>query len=196
MPDNLPEGGEWRQVMGVVTLLEQAGHLAIDGLRVITKREAEAIRQRDAEFQRLREEQKLIEEQKLSSREKILHFSRDNARSAPTYNDLVKSTRRMADRIRETADREEQFANLLSRLNVDFLGYFELEAAVLSGTALIVDRDTGDPEARYFTIMLSAKARHIFGGPLYATVAKIASVVLERQITTTAVKEWCRGVGA
>jgi hypothetical protein len=57
---------------------------------------------------------------------------------------------------------------------------------------LVVDRDRADAEARGYTICLLATCRDLFGGPMWRTVARIASVTFEREITAEAVKEWSR----
>jgi len=56
---------------------------------------------------------------------------------------------------------------------------------------LVVDRDTGDAQGRCFALLLSRYCRHLFGSPLYGITAIDASVALEREITTRAVREWC-----
>jgi hypothetical protein len=73
--------------------------------------------------------------------------------------------------------------------------FYEEHAAALFGIGkkAIVDRDTGDGEARFFAISLCSLFREEFGRPaMHHTISKIATVVLEREIPVHKVKEWCR----
>jgi hypothetical protein len=57
-------------------------------------------------------------------------------------------------------------------------------------TPFDVVRETGDGEARGFARALSMFCREQIGQPLYDMVAKIATVVLERDISVVSVREW------
>jgi len=70
--------------------------------------------------------------------------------------------------------------------------YRECAAECTKETPFDVARNTGDGQARGFARALSALCREQFGYPLYGTVATVASVVLECDITREAVREWCR----
>ncbi len=91
-----------------------------------------------------------------------------------------------------------------------------LDAAAMidDNDPLVVERNRGDAEARGYVICLAETCRELFCGPdpvtgqpvtlyrtaagnlvmstaLYTTVATIASVGLERNITARAVRQWC-----
>jgi hypothetical protein len=61
----------------------------------------------------------------------------------------------------------------------------------MEASTLVVDRDTGDAQSRGFCILFSKYCRQLFGSPLYRITAIVASVALEREITSWAVREWC-----
>jgi len=44
-----------------------------------------------------------------------------------------------------------------------------------------------------FVVNISQTIRNLFGSPMYGTVATIASVVLQREIKASVVREWCKG---
>jgi len=72
--------------------------------------------------------------------------------------------------------------------------YEELAASCAEESPVVVARDTGDPEARFFALALSTFCREIgLGTAPYGIVATIATVVFNREITRNAVREWCRG---
>jgi hypothetical protein len=175
LPADLPEHGEARQSTAILLLLLNAVALSDFRQRVVTKREAEDIRRRRAELKAWRDE-------------------RDT--SHPTTEDashLARKAKNFANSLKRMAASAARFAELMSHHPMSLADVL-MEQSVLDGTALVVDRDTGDPEARFFAIKLSAEARRLFGKALHAPVARIATAVLERQITTAAVKEWCRRV--
>jgi hypothetical protein len=63
-------------------------------------------------------------------------------------------------------------------------------AAAATRTRLVVERDTGDSQARCFAILFADQCRRIFGSPLYGVTATVASVALGRKLTARAVRNW------
>ena len=67
-----------------------------------------------------------------------------------------------------------------------------------SGGWLFVASGGRDAEARGFSVLMAGQISSLFRspqpGPLYGTVATIASVALERRIKPDAVIEWCNGL--
>jgi hypothetical protein len=55
-----------------------------------------------------------------------------------------------------------------------------------------VYRDTGDGEARAFAMALSSYCREVIRQPLHGIIARIATVVLDRDITENRVRDWSR----
>jgi hypothetical protein len=71
--------------------------------------------------------------------------------------------------------------------------FYEEIADELTKSKMVVKRDTGDGEARAFAIALCDFFQEAFQKPAaYSTIATIATVVLHRDITLDAVREWCR----
>ena len=68
--------------------------------------------------------------------------------------------------------------------------YDDLAASCAEDSPVVVARDTGDAEARFFALALSTFCREQLGTPLHAQVATIATVVFGREITRDAVREW------
>jgi hypothetical protein len=68
--------------------------------------------------------------------------------------------------------------------------YDDLAACCAEESPVVVARDTGDPEARFFALALSTFCREQLGTPLHAQVATVATVVFGREITRQAVREW------
>jgi hypothetical protein len=71
--------------------------------------------------------------------------------------------------------------------------YDDLAASLTEESPFVVARNTGDPEARFFALALSAFCREngLETAP-YGIVATVATVVHNREITRDAVREWCR----
>jgi hypothetical protein len=80
--------------------------------------------------------------------------------------------------------------------NVDAARDRETKASLLAEigltptTRMVVERDTGDAQARCFAILFAGQCRRLFGTPLYGVTAAIASVALGRTLTTRTVREW------
>jgi len=66
----------------------------------------------------------------------------------------------------------------------------KLGKLISSSSKLLVERDTGDAQARCFAILFSDKCKRLFGMPLYGVTATTASVALQREVTPRAVREW------
>jgi hypothetical protein len=62
--------------------------------------------------------------------------------------------------------------------------------AAAAETRLVVERDTGDAQARCFAILFADQCRRLFGSPLYGVTATVASVALGRKLTTRVVRGW------
>ncbi len=91
----------------------------------------------------------------------------------------------MAERLRRDA------------ISADYLNqaatYYEERAANFADAfrdPMTVDRDTGDPDARAFAIVLTAKCRELFGRPRHESVRIMASVAFEREIPLGGIKGW------
>jgi hypothetical protein len=112
---------------------------------------------------------------------------------------------------RDTEKRRKHYLNLAARLKRDheLFGEYLPGAKCLAAAAsfyeklaahcekespILVDRDTGDPEARFFAVALSTFFLKTLGkSGAHRTIATIASVALGRDISADAVREWCRG---
>jgi hypothetical protein len=62
--------------------------------------------------------------------------------------------------------------------------------AAAAETRLVVERDTGDAQARCFAIVFADQCRQLFGSPLYWVTATVGSVSLGRKLTTRRVRGW------
>jgi hypothetical protein len=67
----------------------------------------------------------------------------------------------------------------------------EEQLSKMEASPLVVERDTGDAQARCFCILFAGRCRQLFGSPLYGITAIVASVALGREITDRAAREWC-----
>jgi hypothetical protein len=74
----------------------------------------------------------------------------------------------------------------------DIARNLEEQLSRMETSPLVVDRVTGDAQARRFCIFLTRYCRQLFGLPLYGVTAKVASVALGRDITVSAVREMVR----
>jgi hypothetical protein len=64
------------------------------------------------------------------------------------------------------------------------------EISLTTTNRMVVERDTGDAQARCFAILFAEQCRRLFGTPLYGVTAAIASVALGRALTTRTVRDW------
>jgi hypothetical protein len=78
-----------------------------------------------------------------------------------------------------------------AKVNDDIARHLEEPLPRMEASRLVVERDTGDAQARCFSILFTGYCRQVFGSPLYGTTATVASVALGREITARAVREWC-----
>jgi hypothetical protein len=101
-------------------------------------------------------------------------------------NDL-EALRTAANAIRRHAPNEAAVA----KVNGDLARNLEDQLSRMEASPLVVDRDTGDAQARCFCILFTRHCRQLFGSPLYGITAIVASVALGRNITQRAVREWC-----
>jgi hypothetical protein len=62
--------------------------------------------------------------------------------------------------------------------------------AAAATTRLVVDRDTGDAQARCFAILFADQCRRLFGSPLYGVTATVTSVALGRKFSRRTIRGW------
>jgi hypothetical protein len=67
----------------------------------------------------------------------------------------------------------------------------EADQIAAAKTRLIVERNTGDPQARCFAILFGDRCQELFGKQMHGVTATVASVALGREITRRTVREWC-----
>jgi plasmid stabilization system protein ParE len=100
--------------------------------------------------------------------------------------------------LKRDAKRFAPFPQMYSRTNADCLAdaarfYDDLVASLTEESPVVVARNTGDPEARFFALALSTFCRdNGLGKAPYGIVATVATVIYDREITRDAVREWCR----
>jgi hypothetical protein len=56
---------------------------------------------------------------------------------------------------------------------------------------MVLDRDRGDPADRWLACAISYTCRSLFCSPLYGITAIVMTVILDREITPGAVRQWC-----
>jgi hypothetical protein len=59
-----------------------------------------------------------------------------------------------------------------------------------STTRLVVERDTGDAQARCFAISFADQCRQLFGSSLYGVTARVTSVALGRKFSQRTIRGW------
>jgi hypothetical protein len=99
----------------------------------------------------------------------------------------VAALRAAADEIRRYGPSQAAVA----KVNDDIARNLEELLPAMGASRLVVQRDTGDTQARCFGLLFSGYCRQLFGKPLYGITAIVASVALGREITHRAVREWC-----
>src|SRR5262249_5359925 len=83
------------------------------------------------------------------------------------------------------ANRIEGAANFCDEI-VDAIAYLK------AVNPLIVKRDHGNLQARGYVRMLATEAHKLFGKrALYRTLARVASVAMEKEVDHEQVKKWC-----
>ena len=127
----------------------------------------------------------------------------------PVWRELIKQTRESTTTFLHSAKPTWNFHNVADRQNtaIASLLYLAINLAMDDPTVmterevktaapaavetrLVVERDTGDAQARCFAILFADQCRRLFGSPLYGVTATVGSVALQRKLTTRAVRGW------
>jgi hypothetical protein len=128
----------------------------------------------------------------------LLHFALNLAVNAPkviTQKELVTVRSRELDKVaalRTAADEIRRCGpnQAAAKVNDDIAKNVEVRISAMAVARLVVVRDTGDAQARCFSLMFAGYCRQLFGSPMYGITAIFASVALGRDITPKQVEGW------
>jgi hypothetical protein len=93
-----------------------------------------------------------------------------------------------------TSGRSRIFPELVKAASV-MAKFFEATSRAQGSlcSPVVVENHIKEDEARAYVQVLGAETKDLFGDVLYGTVATVASVALDRKISSRQVRNWCDG---